>query len=278
MTENRHIPDHHHLFSACVLYVDLQPGHIHHSLATLWRLYNNVTTRYFAWTANGKSKMERMKNGTAQETKCNKGLWDCPRFKYSKETQELLQVMMQESRLTTFQQRHINNQLKTGGTLPVTCHPTSSTTPVQPELRISKGPVLSFRSQKRRAEQCSAGDNYTRERFRPSATRDLEKEKRRLQNIFATGQEETPPLPSRTRPANRTEDTETDRFQEILNEIEERRQFLEDMNALGKGNQYHHIINSEISQKIRELEVIDRVRSEELKRIEGKVQKAEEQP
>ncbi|KAI5621827.1 tissue factor pathway inhibitor 2 precursor [Silurus asotus] len=28
-TENRHIPDHHHLFCACVLYVDLQTGSIH---------------------------------------------------------------------------------------------------------------------------------------------------------------------------------------------------------------------------------------------------------
>lgn len=34
----------------------------------------------------------------------------------------------------------------------------------------------------------------------------------------------------------------------VLDEIEERRQFLEEMNALGKGSQYHHIINTEISQ------------------------------
>lgn len=43
---------------------------------------------------------------------------------------------------------------------------------------------------------------------------DLEKEKRRLQNIFATGQEETQPSPSHTRPPNRVEDSEIDRFQE----------------------------------------------------------------
>lgn len=43
---------------------------------------------------------------------------------------------------------------------------------------------------------------------------DMEKEKRRLQNILATGHEEMQPSPSHTRPANRTEDTEKDRFQE----------------------------------------------------------------
>lgn len=75
---------------------------------------------------------------TAHGRNSNKGLWNCPRFKYSKDTQELMQgvfvwpglsfdffllidylidwlistVMMQESRLTNFQQRQINKQLK----------------------------------------------------------------------------------------------------------------------------------------------------------------------
>ncbi|XP_058258665.1 UPF0193 protein EVG1 isoform X2 [Hemibagrus wyckioides] len=209
--------------------------------------------------------MEKMKS----VNNSNKGLWDCPRFKYSKDTQELIQVMMQESRLTNFQQRQINKELKSGA-LPLICNPTSSTASAKPGLRISTGPVLSSRPQRRTAEKCRAGDSYTRESFRPSATRDLEKEKRRLQNIFATGQEETQPSPSHTRPANRVEDSEIDRFQEVLDEIEERRHFLEEMNALGRGSQYHHIINTEISQKIRELEVIDRTRSEAMRMKEEK--------
>lgn len=42
---------------------------------------------------------------------------------------------------------------------------------------------------------------------------DLEKEKRRLQNILATGQEDTQPSPTH-RMVDRMEDTERDRFQE----------------------------------------------------------------
>ncbi|XP_060724716.1 UPF0193 protein EVG1 [Tachysurus vachellii] len=217
--------------------------------------------------------MDRMKSVSNN----NKGLWDCPRFKYSKDTQELIQVMMRESRLTNFQQRQINTELKKGGTLPLICKPTSSAASTKPEIRISKGPVVSSRPQRRTAEKCCAGDNYTRERFRPSATRDLEKEKHRLQNILATGQEEAQPSPSHTRPPNRVEDSEIDRFQEVLDEIEERRRFLEEMIALGKGSQYHHIINTEISQKIRELELIDRARSEATRMEEEKMKKAEEQ-
>ncbi|KAM9482609.1 UPF0193 protein EVG1 [Clarias gariepinus] len=211
-----------------------------------------------------------------EEMKSNKGLWDCPRFKYSKETQELIQVMMRESRLTNLQQRRINNQLKKGGALPMACN-TSPPAPAQPVPKVSKGPVLPSRPQRRSAENCRAGDSYTPERFRPSATRDLEKEKRRLQNILATGQEDPQPSPSHTKPANRMEDTKKDRFQEVLDEIEERRQFLEEMTALGRGSQYQHIINSEISQKIRELELIDRAYSEAVKIKVGKREKGEEQ-
>uniref|UniRef100_A0A4W5NXP0 Si:dkey-43k4.3 n=1 Tax=Hucho hucho TaxID=62062 RepID=A0A4W5NXP0_9TELE len=99
-----------------------------------------------------------------------------------------------------------------------------------------------------------------------TSSRDLEKEKRRLQNILATGQEE--PRPSHPRNISLDQGPEErDRFQEVLDEIEERKEFLEEMTALGKGKQYHNIINTEISQKIRELEVIDKAHSAELRTI-----------
>ncbi|MBN3311245.1 EVG1 protein, partial [Amia calva] len=114
---------------------------------------------------------------------------------------------------------------------------------------------------RRSAAQCQGGGGYERERFRPCATRDLEKEKRRLQNLLATGCEEPPPPPL---PAPPAPPTERDRFQEVLDEIEERRSFLEEMTSLGRGKEYQPIISTEISQKIRELEMIDKVRSSKL--------------
>ncbi|TSK62611.1 UPF0193 protein EVG1 [Bagarius yarrelli] len=217
-------------------------------------------------------RMERIKSVSNSTT----GLWDCPRFKYSKDTQELMQVMMREARLTNFQQRLINNELKKGGALPLICDPTSPTAPEQPKRGVSKQTVLSSRPQRRSAEQCKAGDNYTRERFRPSATRNLEKEKHRLQSILATGQEEIQPSSSQTGPSHGTEESEKDRFQEVLDEIEERREFLEEMYALGRGRQYHQIINTEISQKIRELELIDKARSEALRMKKEEKEKIQE--
>lgn len=177
--------------------------------------------------------------------------------------------MMQESRLNNFQQRQINDRMKKGAALPLTCNPTSSSPPSQPKPKaVQPGRTcLSSKPQRRNADTCSSGENYTREMFRPSATRDLEKEKRRLQNILATGQEE----PKSQKPTkvplelSREEEVPRDRFQEVLEEIEERRQFLGEMTALGKGKNYQTLINTEISQKIRELEVIDKARSADLK-------------
>ncbi|XP_041726344.1 UPF0193 protein EVG1 [Coregonus clupeaformis] len=196
------------------------------------------------------------------------GLWNCPRgTQYSKETQEMLKLMMQESRLTNFQQRQINDKLKKGAALPLTCNPTSSALPSLPKPKVVKNSTTRTPAKplRRSADNCSSGDNYTRERFRPSATRDLEKEKRRLQNILATGQEEPRPSRPRNISLDQGPEEERDRFQEVLGEIEERREFLEEMTALGKGKQYHNIINTEISQKIHELEVIDKARSAELR-------------
>ncbi|KAM5334714.1 UPF0193 protein EVG1 isoform 8-T8 [Glossophaga mutica] len=137
------------------------------------------------------------------------GFWRCPKqATYTPETCELLRVMMKESKLTEFQQRHIMDTMK----------------------------------------------------------RDLEKEKRRLQNIFATGKDrgerkrKPPPKKQQNAPA-----PELDRFEELVKEIQERKEFLADMEALGQGRQYRGIILAEISQKLREMEDIDRQRSEELR-------------
>ncbi|XP_073708054.1 UPF0193 protein EVG1 [Garra rufa] len=186
---------------------------------------------------------------------------------YKTETRQLIQMMMQESRLTDFQQRQINNQLKNGGALPLTFNLTPLEPSVQSEPRVPSATALTGHQQKRSAERCRAGDNYKREKFKPSATRDLEKEKRQLQNLLSTGQKDIGPTDSQRDSTERREQ-QIDRFQEVLDEIEERRHFLEDMMSLGKGHQYQHFINTEISQKICELEKIDRKRSEELSTLE----------
>ncbi|XP_068585217.1 UPF0193 protein EVG1 isoform X2 [Cebidichthys violaceus] len=161
----------------------------------------------------------------------NRGLWNNPRApQYSKEAQDMLTY---------------------GAAPPLTSDPTPSASPTNPK--------------RRGAETCRSGNSYVRERFHPGPLRDMEKEKRRLQNIMATGEEEeeepTAACHQRVPSGPDPEVSEpVDRYQEVLDEIEERRQFLADMSSLGEEKQYTNIINTEISQMIRELELLDEAR------------------
>uniref|UniRef100_A0A5F9CRM4 Chromosome 22 open reading frame 23 n=1 Tax=Oryctolagus cuniculus TaxID=9986 RepID=A0A5F9CRM4_RABIT len=195
--------------------------------------------------------------------------WRCPKpAMYTPGTCELLRVMMKESKLTNFQQRHIRDTMKRGGALPLQCSPTSSQrgSPCkQPAPAIYLPPILAARTHLRPASLCQANGAYSREQFKPRATRDLEKEKRRLQDLFATGKD-TEERRRKAPPARQDPGPELDRFEELVKEIQERREFLAAMEALGQGKQYRAIILAEISQKLREMEDIDRKRSEELRR------------
>ncbi|KAK1341600.1 hypothetical protein QTO34_018015 [Cnephaeus nilssonii] len=250
------------------------------------------------------------------------GFCRCPKqTTYTPGTCELLRVMMKESKLTKFQQRHIMDTMKRGDALPLYCSPTSSQRVLpskQPASAVYLPPILAARSQLRPASMCQANGAYNREQFKPRATKllaqsllhcmqaapcdqsflslalhqggDLEKEKRRLQNIFATGKDKEerkkkPRAVQRKDPA-----PELDRFEErkprdgpepegpiaqcdddpslcpVVKEIQERKEFLAEMEALGRARQYRGIILTEISQKLREMEDIDHQRSKELRK------------
>ncbi|KAM9637654.1 UPF0193 protein EVG1 isoform 1-T1 [Morphnus guianensis] len=192
--------------------------------------------------------------------------------RYSPATRELLRAMMEESKLTPFQRRYLMDSVKRGDTLPLQCHPTSSKEPA-PAAPAFFPPVcqprrLSAKPHLRPAEVCQAGDAYTREKFKPRARRDLEKEKQRLQNILATGKDVVEHKVKQTLGQTKEEEIpEPDRFEELVNEIQERREFLAEMEALGQGKKYQRIVLTEISQKMREMEIIDKKRSEEMKEI-----------
>ncbi|XP_049801543.1 UPF0193 protein EVG1 homolog [Schistocerca nitens] len=65
------------------------------------------------------------------------------------------------------------------------------------------------------------------------------------------------------KPAKKTE--ESDRFQELVADIEDIFNFLEEMRVLGKEKHYWPVVQQQIAAKIRQMEKIDKQRSKELK-------------
>ncbi|NP_001279734.1 UPF0193 protein EVG1 isoform X1 [Callorhinchus milii] len=208
------------------------------------------------------------------------GFWSCPKVTYSKETRDLIKVMMEESRLNNFQQRQLKKQMQEGGTFPVRCDPASSNCPKPPPSPPSPSLVVDpmSRPHMRSEQSCRAGDAYHRDKYHPRPVRDLEKEKHRLQSIMFKGRDHPKPVPVKEKVQEKAEPPpEVDRFEELLTEIEDRKEFLEEMETLGRGKDYRSIIQTEISQKIREMEQIDRKRTAELQQaLEQEEKKASE--
>ncbi|NXL33397.1 EVG1 protein, partial [Glaucidium brasilianum] len=181
-------------------------------------------------------------------------------------------AMMEESKLTRFQKQYLMDCVKRGDALPLQCHPTFGEEPVPAAPAFSPSVCqpsrLSAKPHLRPARVCQAGDAYTREKFKPQARRDLEKEKQRLQNILATGKDvvehKVKQMPVQTK---EEEIPEPDRFEELVNEVQERREFLAEMEALGQDKKYRSIVLTEISQKMREMEIIDKKRSDKMREI-----------
>ncbi|XP_025111674.1 UPF0193 protein EVG1 homolog [Pomacea canaliculata] len=199
------------------------------------------------------------------------GFWSTPQVKYSKETHDLLKEMMRESKLTNFQQRQVDRTLKDGGQLPLQLPPTSSIRRAKPPKLVTSSTILNPRNysggirsrETMEAQGAFKKSDYVPPRYNTRSAREKEK----LANIMAYG-EDVPNIPmERVRKRLESPPPEPDRFDELQQEIEERQKFLSEMESLGRGEKYRNIIATEISQKIREMEIIDKKRSKELEDI-----------
>ncbi|XP_046855827.1 UPF0193 protein EVG1 homolog [Xenia sp. Carnegie-2017] len=203
------------------------------------------------------------------------GLMAPSRHPVSKETQDLLKVMMQESKLTNFQRRQLNERLREGESFPTNVNPTTSARKEQANASKTAGTTKNVNHKSLNGGKRTQAEILRRKEFdddepyRPLPGKCItEKDKRILQNKMSYGDEgaaliEQTPQPQNISRGGRLE-PEIDRFDEVVELIEERKQFLDDMEKLGQGKKYRSLIAAEISKGIRELELIDKKRTEEL--------------
>nr|KAG5713872.1 hypothetical protein BaRGS_024499 [Batillaria attramentaria] len=176
--------------------------------------------------------------------------------------------MMRESKLTNFQQRQLDKTLRGGGQLPLQCPPTSSVKQKQQKKQPKPSKIVNPRNTtggiRTRDTMEAQGAFIKPEYVPPRGNTRSAREKEKLANIMAYGQDVDKVPLERVRKRLETPPPPPDRFDELQQEIEERQKFLADMETLGQGDKYRTIIATEISQKIREMEEIDMKRSKEL--------------
>lgn len=206
----------------------------------------------------------------------------------STDTQSLLKGLMKESGLTASQQRRLMTHVNSGKGLPKTCNPTSS----EPTKRaaVSRKAPGAVNSGRINVKTYSGGKRQLKS-IKPVVrdqqpitahyTVDRETQKNLLSDTMTFGKDGAKQRYVLRESANRgmlsrkprsstSETAPADEFDSTWQEIEERRrekEALERQGALDRTSQA--IIDREISERIRKLEVIDKQRNDRLQALEA---------
>lgn len=173
---------------------------------------------------------------------------------------------MEESKVGMMQRKVIQRAIDKGEPLPP---PRKS---MESKERTEEPQVMFPSVWKKRSQSMIVGSGaYEREQYRRTTPLpNKEKQKRQLACLMAYGKEmpETPHGPKVLHRARREPKLpqDEDPFEHIIEGIRERMEFLNDMECLGMGKKYRPIIQQEIAQKIRLMEMMDKERSTEVRK------------
>ncbi|XP_039286688.1 UPF0193 protein EVG1 isoform X2 [Nilaparvata lugens] len=176
--------------------------------------------------------------------------------------------LLDESKLSILQRKTLQNSLSKGEPLPGPCLSSRENCKKICQKQIFIRPLT---SKKRTQETILESGAYEPDKYYSTKQpKDNEKEKLRLQNLMAYGREEsTESKDVKTRlrmtssaPSKRGATEKDELFDHLLQEVEEREEFLEDMEKLGEAKKYKEMIENEIASKMRNMELIDKKRFE----------------
>ncbi|CAL7940765.1 unnamed protein product [Xylocopa violacea] len=191
-----------------------------------------------------------------------------PRAKYSEETKNLIKLLMEESKVSMMRRKSIQEAINRGESLPQAVEQSKK----EPNKHNSQYQVLMPTVWKKRSQDAIVKSGaYEREQYRrTSPLRNKEKQKRHLACMMTYGKDmpETPHGPRilhKARREPRYSDTD-DPIDDLVRGIQERMEFLSDMECLGMGKKYRPIMEQEIAQKLRLIESIDKQKSKEVRK------------
>ncbi|KAH7831105.1 putative Uncharacterized protein family (UPF0193) [Monocercomonoides exilis] len=191
----------------------------------------------------------------------------------SSDTKTLVDSLIRKSGLTEFQKKTLMKEMRESGSLPTDVPPTTRYIPPPPR-EVHYTPLPHFQPKRSREAILKATDNYKPEQPLSGIGPDRDEESRRLATAMEKKSGQVPLIGhtsfvKKDNPKEEAPQYES-RFEEVLNEIKERREFLEDMRKLGKGKEMEPIIDSQISELMIELESIHK---SDVERITGKKKK-----
>ncbi|XP_066151920.1 UPF0193 protein EVG1 homolog isoform X2 [Euwallacea fornicatus] len=170
---------------------------------------------------------------------------------YSPETHQFLKVLMEESKLSMMQRKKVNYFLRNGEPLPTHCSWARNRRSKMLEVTIRPGS-----SKKRSRDDIVSSGAYEREPFRATCSIiDREREKEKLANKMAYNKDIVVTKEKIMRKIESEEvKIDSNKFDQLVENIKEREQWLKEMEELGQGDKYRVIIEQQIQNKVREMQ------------------------
>ncbi|CAH8556950.1 unnamed protein product [Schistosoma turkestanicum] len=217
------------------------------------------------------------------------GFWNTAKVNYSEETRKLVNDLIKDSRIANFYRQSINTSIKNGESLATNFKKPSdidkkSSGKNRKQINRNKKP------QRRTKAMIELSGAYDPISYQPPpiTANTGAAEKLRLAHIMTYGEEPTknslrndqikdgrleylsrrilndPKINGDDDYDDKQIATNKDRFEELKDEINERREFLTQMKNLGRLKEYQTTVETQISQLIREMEQIDMKRTKQM--------------
>ncbi|CAO1441250.1 unnamed protein product [Diamesa tonsa] len=193
------------------------------------------------------------------------GIFHQSKVNYSKDTHNMIKVLMKEANMTMMQRDKINYFLRSGSSLPQPEMPNRKLP--SEEYEMKRAMELMERSRvvrKRSLDTIKQSGVFEVQKYVPkvSTRMDSQKAKQQLQERMS-GLKEYPELDKFTlhnKDKHRRKNCpihSDDKTAELLNEIYERIDWLKEMEDLGEAKKHRQIINAQITERLREIKTIE---------------------
>ncbi|XP_017138472.1 UPF0193 protein EVG1 homolog [Drosophila miranda] len=186
------------------------------------------------------------------------GAFHSTKVKYSKETSDLIRLLVKESKMSILMRKQIDESLRNGEPLPLPKPPRPNTNndPDKETLAI----LDRARNAKRKnLRQIEASGAYKTTYYRPPTDNRMagEKAKSQLQFTMAGTHLADPAVKPLRRPREEPLVTEEDIINELLDQINERAMWLTEMESLGQGKKYRPEIRDQIAERLHRIQALE---------------------
>ncbi|XP_055845568.1 UPF0193 protein EVG1 homolog [Episyrphus balteatus] len=190
------------------------------------------------------------------------GIFHVPKVEYSKETSDLLKMLMEESKLSMQIRKQINYHLRNGNPLPPPLPTKSAPKNMDDNSRALYIIHRAHAAKRKSLNAIVASGAYEMPRYRPNPDGKVpsNKAKLKLQEVMSGIRQSESCLKPKKRPGllEEQEYDPEELINELLDQISERADWLAEMEELGEGKKYREDIKSQIADRLRKIKSLEK--------------------